>query len=55
MYYRALVEADIGRDKRVIGDTLCSRTNARRATEVAVAVQALSNMLELGRPEKRAH
>jgi hypothetical protein len=49
--YRALVEADISRYKRVIGDTLRSRTDARRATEVAVAVQALNRMLELGRPE----
>ena len=49
--YRALVEADISRYKRVIGGTLRSRTDARRATEVAVAVQALNRMLELGRPE----
>jgi hypothetical protein len=49
--YRALVEADISRYKRAIGDTLRSRTDARRATEVAVAVQALNRMLELGRPE----
>jgi len=49
--YRALVEADISRYKRVIGDALRSRTNARRNTEVAVAVQALNQMLELGRPE----
>jgi hypothetical protein len=49
--YRALVEADISRYKRVIGGTLRSRTKARRATEVAVAVRALNRMLELGRPE----
>ena len=49
--YRALVEADISRYKRVIGDALRSRTDARRNTEVAVAVQALNRMLELGRPE----
>jgi hypothetical protein len=49
--YRALVEADISRYKRVIGGTLRSRTDARRATEAAVAVQALNRMLELGRPE----
>jgi hypothetical protein len=48
--YRALVEADISRYKRVIGDTLRSRTEARRKTEIAVAVQALNRMLELGRP-----
>jgi hypothetical protein len=49
--YRALVEADISRYKRVIGDTLRSHTDARREPEVAVAVQALNRMLELGRPE----
>ena len=47
---RALVEADIGRWKRVIGDALRSQTNARRATEVAVAVNVLYRMLEMGRP-----
>jgi hypothetical protein len=49
--YRALAEADISRYKRVIGDALRSRTKARRNTEVAVAVQAVNRMLELGRPE----
>ena len=49
--FRALVEADIGRFKRVIGDGLRSRTDGRRATEVAIAVAALNRMLELGRPE----
>ena len=49
--YRALVEADISRCKRVIGDTLRCRTEARRKTEVAVAVQALNRLLRLGRPE----
>ena len=48
---RALVEADIGRYKRVIGDALRSRTDARQNTELAVAVRALNRMLELGRPE----
>ena len=48
---RALVEAAISRYKRVIGDALRSRTDRHRATEVAVAVQALNRMLELGRPE----
>ena len=36
----ALVEADIGRYKRVIGHALPSRTDARRATEVEVAARA---------------
>ena len=49
--FRALVEADISRFKRVIGDGLRSRTNGRRATEVAIAVAALNRMLEPGRPE----
>ncbi len=49
--WRGLVEADISRFKRVIGGALRSRTDRRRATEVAVAVSVLSRMLELGRPE----
>jgi hypothetical protein len=48
---RALVEADICRYKRVIGDTLRSRTEARQATDVVIAVRALNRMFELGRPE----
>ena len=47
----ALVEADIARFKRVIGGGLHSRTDGRRATEVAIAVRALNRMLEHGRPE----
>src|SRR6516164_6768950 len=49
--WRALVEADIGRYKRVIGDALRSRTKGRQMTEVAIAVASLNRMLELGRPE----
>ena len=49
--WRALVEADISRFKQVIGDGLRSRTGQRQATEVAIAVNALNRMLELGRPE----
>jgi hypothetical protein len=49
--WRALVEADISRFKRVIGDALRSRTDGRQGTEVAVAVDALNRMLDLGRPE----
>jgi hypothetical protein len=48
---RALVESAIGRLKRVIGGALRSRTDRRRTTEVAIAVQALNRMLELGRPK----
>ena len=48
---RALVEAAIGRFKRVIGDGLRSRTDRRQATEMTVAVAVLNRMLELGRPK----
>lgn len=48
---RALAEAAISRLKRVIGNGLRSRTDQRRRTEVAIAVQALNRMLELGRPK----
>jgi IS5 family transposase len=49
--WRALVEADISRWKRVIGDRLRSQTDGRQASEVAIAVSVLNRMLELGRPE----
>ena len=49
--WRALVKADIGRYKRVIGDALRSRTEGRQTTEAAIAVASLNRMLELGRPE----
>jgi hypothetical protein len=48
---RALVEADISRYKRVIGDALRSDTDDRQATEVAIAVGVLNRMLEPGRPK----
>jgi hypothetical protein len=48
---RALVETAISRLKRVIGNALRSRTDRRRATEIAIAVRALNHMLELGRPK----
>jgi DDE family transposase len=48
---RALVEADISRWKRVIGDGLRSQTDGRQATEVAIAADLLNRMLDLGRPE----
>ncbi len=50
-HWRALVEADISRFKRVVGDRLRSRTDRRRKTETALAVGALNQMLELGRPK----
>ena len=49
--WRALVEADISRWKRVMGNGLRSQTEGRQATEVALAAGALNRMLELGRPE----
>lgn len=48
---RALVETAISRLKQVIGDALRSRTDGRRATEVAIAIVALIRMLELGCPK----
>jgi hypothetical protein len=48
---RALVETSISRLKRVIGDALRSRTDRRRATEIAIAVHALNQMLAFGRPK----
>ena len=49
--WRALVESDVSRRKRVIGDGLRSRTDVRQATEVAIAADALNRMLDLGRPD----
>jgi hypothetical protein len=34
----------------VIGEALRSQTDARQATDVAIAVDVLNRMLELGRP-----
>jgi hypothetical protein len=47
---RSRVEAAVGRYKQVIGEGLRFRKDERRASEVAVAVQVLNRMLELGRP-----
>ena len=47
---RSRVEAAIGRYKQVIGDGLHFHKDARRVTEVAVAVTVLNRMLELGHP-----
>src|SRR3954447_5239359 len=49
--WRALVEADIARWKRVIGGGLRSQTDGRQATEVAITSNVLNRMLDLGRPE----
>jgi len=48
---RSKVEAAISRYKRVIGDTLKSRDDAHRATEVAIAVKSLNRMNKLGPAE----
>jgi hypothetical protein len=42
------VEASISRYKRVIGDTLKSREDARRVTEVAIAIKSLNRTRKLG-------
>ena len=47
---RARVEATMNRWKQVIGDELRAHTDERRAIEVAVAVDALIRMRDLGRP-----
>jgi hypothetical protein len=49
--WRALVEADISRWKRVVGDGLRFQTDGRQASEVAIAADVLNRMLDLGRPE----
>jgi hypothetical protein len=46
---RAGVEGTMSRYKRIIGDTLCSRS--RPAQETRIAVSILNRMLDLGRPE----
>ena len=50
--WRALVESDVSRWKRVIGDGLRSRTDGRQETEVAIAANALNHMLDLERPHR---
>jgi len=49
--WRALVESDISRWKRVVGDGLRFQTDGRQATEVAIAADMLNRTLDLGRPE----
>src|SRR5918912_1460647 len=49
--WRALVEADISRWKRVIGSGPRFQTDGRQASEVAIAADVLNRMLDLGRPE----
>ena len=45
---RSKVEASISRYKRVIGDTLKSREEARPVTEVAIAIKLFNRMRKLG-------
>ena len=47
---RALVEADIGRWKRVIGEALHPQTDGRQTTDLAITVNVQNRMLELERP-----
>ena len=47
---RARVEGQIGRWKHVIGEGLRFHTDEAQATEVAIAVEVLNRMLDLGRP-----
>src|ERR1700731_2594297 len=42
------VEAAVGRYKRLIGDALRSREDARRLCEVKIAAKVLNRMLEIG-------
>src|SRR5206468_1746471 len=49
--WRALVECDISRWKRVVGDGLRFQADGRQTIEVAIAADVLNRMLELGRPE----
>jgi len=48
---RSKVEASISRYKRFIGDTLKSRDDARRVTEVAIAIKSLNRMRKLGQAD----
>lgn len=45
---RSKVEAAISRYKRVVGEALKSRDDARRVTDVAIAIKSLNRMSELG-------
>jgi hypothetical protein len=46
-----LVEADVSRWKRVIGEGLRSQTDGRQASEIALAAGVLNCMLDLERSE----
>jgi hypothetical protein len=46
-----LVEAQIGRYERVIGNALRSHTEEARRADVAIADHVLNRMNDLGRPK----
>ena len=48
---RAGAEGTMSRYKRIIGDTLRSRSRPAQETESRIAVAVLNRMLDLGRPE----
>ena len=50
---RSKVAAAISRYKRVIGDTLKSRHDTRRATGVAITIESINRMNQLGRKPPR--
>ena len=52
--WRALLESDISRFKRVIGDGLRSRTDGRQETEVAIAAEQLARPPAAVAPRQRA-
>ncbi len=47
--YRALIEAQIGRWKAIIGGNLTARTFENQTTETCIAAKILNRMTELGR------
>ncbi|MCW2240578.1 hypothetical protein M2351_005217 [Azospirillum canadense] len=47
---RAAVESQRARWKGLIGQALGAHTDVAQATEVAIAVEVLNRMLDLGRP-----
>lgn len=49
--WHVLVEANIGRFKRVIGGALHSRRELHQSTKAAIAAHVLNSMLDLGRLE----
>lgn len=46
-----MVENTMFRIKQIIGDKLTSRADNRQGTDVAIAINILNKMTELGMPE----